>query len=96
MLSTKKVTKRIKSYLIKKTTVIQSRIDEENNIKVEIELKNFLSYSGIVAKINNGTDILELDFKREKNKMIVTIPSNYLSDHGNNAITLSNGKKVFG
>lgn len=91
----KKMIKQCKNYLVKKAIVIESRTTDEKNIEMVVKLKNFISYAGIKATLNNKMNTLPLTCKREKNKLTISIPCKVLSDDINNYVVLSKDKENF-
>ncbi|MFD1451562.1 CDP-glycerol glycerophosphotransferase family protein [Oceanobacillus sojae] len=95
MLDLKELLKKCKSYLVKKAIVVQSRVEAGTNIEVDINLKNFISYSGINAALTNGIETIDLPHRRVKNKLVISIPISQLSTDVNNYVVLSNAKQRF-
>lgn len=91
----KKLIKKCKSYLVKKTVVVQSRAIAETSIEVDVSLKNFMSYAGINAVLTNGMETIDLPYRRVKKNLTFSIPISHLSDDINNYVVLSNTKQKF-
>ncbi|WP_445667707.1 CDP-glycerol glycerophosphotransferase family protein [Oceanobacillus sp. FSL W8-0428] len=95
MSNIKKLIKKCKSYLVKKTVVVQSRAIAETNIEIDVSLKNFMSYAGINAVLTNGMETIDLPCRRVKKNLTISIPISHLSDDVNNYVVLSNTKQKF-
>ncbi len=87
--------KKVKKYIVKRTMVIGSYLNENNELKIEVQAKNFLTYNHIRATISDGTHAKELEWQREKNLITITVPIQLLSDTNNNVIRLMNHNQTF-